>query len=249
MFWRGVDKGVGVIISVGLAQVSMGLYLEKAFGERALRTMLKDGSPEQFLMHSARLYFHSIQAPLTGAVGAALGTIGPGEDLPLGVFIPAKRNTLHTLANSKGWFVYMMLRDLIGADAFRAGLGAAMARYEGRSLTLAGLRAEFETASGRDLKWFFDQWFYRSGAPEFEMSWTAAPRGAAWEVKGLIRQKREVYRVAAEVAFVGPGAREMKTCEISAAETVLDFVLPFKPDEVLFDPAYKILRWTEELKS
>ena len=210
--------------------------------------MLKNGSPEQFLVHSARLYFRSLQAPLAGAVGAALGTIGPGEDLPLGVFVPAKRNTLHTLANSKGWFVYMMLRDLIGAEAFRAGLRGAMARYEGRSLTLAGLRAEFETASGRDLKWFFDQWFFRAGAPEFDMSWTAVPSGVAWEVKGRIRQTREVYRVAAEVVFVGPGVRETKTVEIAAAETGFSFVLPFKPEDVLFDPAYKILRWTEEFK-
>ncbi len=143
----------------------------------------------------------------------------------------------------------MMLRDLIGADAFRAGLRGAMARYEGRSLTLAGLRAEFEAASGRDLKWFFDQWFYRAGAPEFELSWTAAPRGASWEVKGRVRQMRDVYRVTAEIAFTGGGgARETKTVEILAGETCFAFLLPFKPDEALFDPDYKILRWTEEFK-
>ena len=226
----------------------MGLYLERAFGERAFRTMLKNGSPEQLLSHSARLYFHSIQTLLTGAVGAALGTIGPGEDLPLGVFVPAKRNTLHTLANSKGWFVFTMLRDLIGAEAFRAGLRGAMSRYAGKRLTLAGLRAEFETASGRDLKWFFDQWFFRAGAPEFALSWAIEPRGAAWEVKGLVRQTRDVYRVTADVVFGAVSARETKTIEISAAETGFSFLLPFRPEEALFDPDYKILRWTDEFK-
>ena len=248
MFWGGIDSGDGVIISEGLAQVSMGLYLERAFGERAFRTMLKNGSQEQLLSHSARLYFHSLQAPLTGAVGAALGTIGPGEDLHLGVFVPSKRNTLHTLANSKGWFVFTMLRDLVGGEAFRAGLRGAMSRYAGKPLTLAGLRAEFETAAGLDLKWFFDQWFFRTGAPEFALDWSAVSKGTGWLVKGRVRQTRDIYRVTAEIAFRGSGAREIKTIAISAAETAFSFLLSFKPDEAFFDPDYKILRWTEEFK-
>jgi hypothetical protein len=248
MLWGRVQSADGVIISEGLAEVSMGLYLEKAFGERAFRAMLKNGAPELLLSHSARLYFHSIQSPLAGAAGAALGTMGPGADLPLGVWDPAKRNTLHTLANSKGWFVFTMLRDLVGGEAFRAGLRGAMSRYTEKSLTLAGLRAEFETVSRRDLRWFFDQWFFRTGAPEFALTWAAEPHGGGWEVKGRIRQIRDVYRVTAEIAFAGGGTRDTKTVEISAKDTDFSFLLPFKPDEALFDPDYKILRWTEEFK-
>ncbi len=36
--------------------------------------------------------------------------------------------------------------------------------------------------------------------------------------------------------------------KLAAEETEFSFVLPFKPDEVLFDPDYKILRWTDEFK-
>lgn len=248
LFWGRVQSAAGPIISEGLAEVSMGLYLEKAFGERAFRAMLKNGAPELLLFHSARLYFHAIQAPQGGAVGAAMGTIGPGGDVPLGVWDPGRRNTLHTLANSKGWFVFTMLRDLIGPEAFRAGLRSAMSRYEGKTLDLAGLRAEFETAAGLDLGWFFEQWFFRTSAPEFALTWTAAPHGAGWEVKGRIRQTRDVYRVAAEVAFAASGAREIRVVEIAAESTDFSFLLPFQPVDVLFDPDYRILRWTEEFK-
>jgi aminopeptidase N len=248
MFWGGVDSADGPVISEGLAQVSMGLYLEKAHGEKALRTILKDGAPELLLAHSARLYFHSLQAPLAGAAGAALGTLGPGGDLPLGIPNPAKRNALHTLANSKGWFVFMMLRDLIGPDAFQAGLRGAMLRYAGKRLSLAGLRAEFETAAGRDLKWFFDQWFFRPGAPEYAFSSSVEPADGGWRVEARIRQTREIYRVAADVAFVSENARVVRRIEIADKETELAFLLPFRPDEVLFDLDYKILRWSEEFK-
>jgi hypothetical protein len=246
MFWGGIDSADGPVISEGLAQVSMGLYLEKAFGEKALRAMLKDGAPELFLAHGARLYFHAIQAPLTGAVGAALGTIGPGRDLPLGVMVPARRNALHTLANSKGWFVFMMLRDLIGPEAFQAGLRGAMSGYAGKRLSLDGLRAEMEKAAGRGLKWFFDQWFFRPGAPEFALEYSLKAAGGGWRVAGRIRQTREIYRVSAEVAFVSGGVRDVRRVEIADGETGFSVLLPFRPDEVLFDPDYKILRWTGE---
>jgi aminopeptidase N len=113
---------------------------------------------------------------------------------------------------------------------------------------LADLRAEFEKAAGQDLKWFFDQWFFRKGAPEFVMSSRAEAHGADWMVKGKIRQIREIYRVAAEVVFLKDGARETRIIEIGTEETGFSFVLPFKPDEVIFDPDYKILRWTDEFK-
>jgi len=248
MFWGGVDSADGPIISEGLAQVSMGLYLERAFGEKAFRAMLRDGAPELLLGHSARLYFHSLQAPLTGAVGAALGTIGPGQDLPLGVSVPAKRNALHTLANSKGWFVFAMLRDLIGPEAFRAGLRGAMSRYAGKSLSLAGLRAELEAASGRDLKGFFDQWFFRPGAPEFVLDHSIESAEGGWLVKGRVRQTRDVYRVTAEIAAVSGRDRVVKRIEIAERETPFLFLLPFNPEKVLFDPDYKILRWSGEFK-
>jgi len=246
--WSGVNSPEGPVVSEGLAQVAMGLYLEKAYGERTFRALLKNGSPELLLTHSARLYFRSLQSP-PPIRGSALGLILPGEDLALGIPAPGKRNTLHMLANSKGWFVYVMLRDLIGRPAFQAGWRNALVRFRGKALTLDDLRREFEEASGRDLRWFFDQWFFRTGAPEFLLSSEVEAQGERWKVSGRIRQVRDAYRVVAEIGFVKGALRETKVIEIAAPETDYSFVLPFKPDAVLFDPDYRILRWIEEFKA
>jgi aminopeptidase N len=248
LWWGNFVRGVeGPVINEGLAQLSMALYLEQAFGETTFRTILKNGAPELLLIHSARSYFQALQSP-AASDRALLGLLLRGEDLELGIPSPTKRNTLHMLANSKGCFVFMMLRDLIGGEAFRAGLRGALARFAWKSMTLADLRGEFEKAAGRDLKWFFDQWFFRKGAPEFVLSYAAEAQGADWVVKGQIRQIRDVYRTAAEIVFVKDGARQTRVVEIGAEETGFSFVLPFKPDAVLFDPDYKILRWTDEFK-
>jgi len=248
LWWGNFVRGAeGPVINEGLAQLSMALYLEQAFGETTFRTILKNGAPELLLIHSARSYFHALQSP-AASDRALLSLLLRGEDLELGIPSKTKTNTLHMLANSKGCFVFVMLRDLIGGEAFRAGLRGALARFAWKTMTLADLRGEFEKAAGRNLEWFFDQWFFRKGAPEFVLSYAAEVQGAGWVVKGRIRQIRDVYRAAAEIVFVKDGVRETKVVEIGAEETGFSFVLPFKPDAVLFDPDYKILRWTDEFK-
>jgi aminopeptidase N len=248
LWWGNFVRGAeGPVIDEGLAQLSMALYLEQALGEKAFRTILKNGAPELLLTHSAQSYFYALQSP-AASDRARLGLLLRGEDLELGIPSPTKRNTFHMLANSKGCFVFVMLRDLIGGEAFRAGLRGALARFAWKTMTLADLRGEFEKASGRDLKWFFDQWFFRKGAPEFVLSYAAEAQGAGWAVKVRIRQVCDVYRTAAEIVFVKDGARETKIVEIGAEETGFSFILPYKPDAVLFDPDYKILRWIDEFK-
>jgi len=248
LWWGNFVRGAeGPVINEGLAQLSMVLYFEQAFGETTFRTILKNGAQELLLSHSARSYFHALQSP-AASDRALLGLLLRGEDLELGILSVKKINTLHMLANSKSVFVYVMLRDLIGGAAFRAGLRGALARFAWKTMTLADLRAEFEKAAGRDLKWFFDQWFFRKGAPEFDLAYDVEAQGEAWVVKGRIRQVRDVYRVAAEVVFVKNGVRETKVVEIGEEKTEFSFVLPFKPETVLFDPDYRILRWTDEFK-
>lgn len=237
----------GPVISEGLAQLSAARYLEHKFGEPALRRILKDGAPELALVHSARLYFRAIQAP--AATSGPLSLLLRGEDLELGNPATGKQNTLHMLANSKGCFVYVMLRDLIGPEAFRAGLRGAVEHFAWQSMTVADLRAEFERTAGRDLRWFFDQWFFRRGAPEFVLSTQTVARGEQWEVKGSIRQVGDVYRVSAEILFVKGASREVRRIDIADQDTDFSVVLPFRPDTILFDPEYKILRWADEFKT
>jgi aminopeptidase N len=249
-WWGGgncVSAVEGPVINEGLAQVAMGLYIEHEFGERVFRRMLKDGNLELMLMHSARAYFQMLQSPKNES-NPFMGLFMRGEDLALGIPLEAKRNTLHMLANSKGFFSYIMLRDLIGPDAFRQGLRGALACFAWKTMTLEDLRAQFEKASGRDLKWFFEQWFFRTGAPEFSLAFASEPRVGDWLVTGRVTQLREVYRVRAEIAFGAGSAREVRTVDCSGRETEFSFILPFNPQTVLFDPDYKILRWTEEFK-
>lgn len=245
-WWGNCVRGAeGPVINEGLAQISMGLYLEQAIGRKFYWNLLKDGAPEYLFLHSARLFFQALKSSkITGESLEAL--LLRGEDLELGIQAKDKFTTLHMLSSSKGFFIYAMLRELIGAEAFLQGLRGVLERFAWKTMTLEDLRTRFEEASGRDLKWFFKQWFMRKGAPEFAIDCWFAERSRNWLVQVMITQLRDVYRVKAEIGFSKGAFCETRTIEINARETTFTFLLPFRPQIVRFDPDYKILRWTEQ---
>ena len=245
-WWGNCVRGAeGPVINEGLAQISMGLYLEETLGNKFFWNLLKDGAPQFLYLHSARLFFRSLQLPkIKGKSLEAL--LMRGEDLELGIPAKDKFTTLHMLASSKGFFVYAMLRELIGANAFQEGLRASLAAFAWKTVPLDDLRLKFEEASGRDLTWFFEQWFLRKGAPEFAIDCWFAPRSKNWLVQVMITQLRDIYRVKAEIGFNKGAFRDIRTVEINARETKFSFLLSFKPQSVQFDPDYKILRWSEQ---
>lgn len=245
-WWGGCVRGLeGAVVNEGLAQISMGLYLEHAFGRDFLWDLLKNGSPQFRFPHSARLFFRSLQSPRAHGQGVE-SLLLRGEDAELAKATQSRFTTQHMLANSKGFFVYAMLREMIGPDAFRRGLRETLKKFAWQTLALDDLRAQFEAASGSDLRWFFDQWFQRKGAPEFSMDYRVLPQKTSWLVRGTITQLREVYRVKADIACFKGDRRENRNLEINGRRTPFSIILPFQPQTIRFDPDYRILRWSEQ---
>ncbi len=225
------------VLDEGLAQTTAVLCLEAIAGEKEMRRFLRTGFPDY--MQSARMYFYRFADV-------------PGQDLPLRTRAADsdKGMTLHDLADTKGFFVYEMLREEIGDAAFRRGLRRAVTGFARKKIRLIDLQRIWEKESGRDLGWFFEQWFARSGAPEFQMAYTVAPAGSGrFEIRGSVTQTGEPYRARAEIVLARAGkAPRIETLPIEGRETPFRFTSDSRPDTVLFDPGYKLLRWTDEYR-
>ncbi|WP_215226266.1 M1 family aminopeptidase [Echinicola shivajiensis] len=70
---------------------------------------------------------------------------------------------------AKGGRVLHMLRNYLGDKAFFKGLKYYLTENEFSSVEIHDLRLAMEKVSGRDLNWFFDQWFLDSGHPELKI--------------------------------------------------------------------------------
>ncbi len=235
-WWGNLVPSSSVLVEEGLAQVSAALTVRALEGEPAMRRFLSYG----LLGYSqcAQEYFREF-------------ALVPGRDLPLGVTRvgAAEGSLLHDLADTKGYFVFDMLREEIGDRAFQAGLRGAIARFASKTMSLRDLEAEWERASGRKLGRFFDEWVYRSGAPELALKDTVVARAGRYVVRGTIAQKRDLYHVTVEVVAVLPQSRQVERIAVSERETPFSFTVSAAPRAVLLDPQYRLLRWTGDFKN
>jgi aminopeptidase N len=76
-----------------------------------------------------------------------------------------------THSYQKGGRVLHMLRNEVGDDAFFKSLEVYLKENEYQAAEIHNLRLAFEKVTGRDLNWFFNQWFLQAGHPELEVTY------------------------------------------------------------------------------
>ena len=93
-----------------------------------------------------------------------------------GAISPPSQLFNSTVFNKAAWMLHM-LRGLLGDTDFFAAVKDLAQRPELQygSIVTEDVITQFETTTGRPLRWFFDQWLYREGRPTFEVGWTVTP--------------------------------------------------------------------------
>lgn len=76
---------------------------------------------------------------------------------------------------TKGGLILHMLRNYLGDDAFFSGLTDYLKTNEYGTGEAQQLRLSLEKVTGKDLNWFFNQWFYGNGHPKLSYSTTFEP--------------------------------------------------------------------------
>ncbi len=122
-------------------------------------------------------------------------------------------------------------RDL-STETFRQGLQGYYESKRLQHVTEADFRRSMEEASGRDLGWFFDQWFHTSGVLDYG-------------VGSVSQEKTETgWRTQVEVERLGDnwmpvvvrvGQEEQRLTGQDAVQ-VVDFLTTDRPDRVEIDP-------------
>jgi aminopeptidase N len=85
----------------------------------------------------------------------------------------------------KGALVLEMLRKYLGDDRFWAGVRRYLKDHAYDVATTDDLRQAFLLATGENLDWFWDQWIYQAGYPEFNVSaaWDSAQSTVSFTVR------------------------------------------------------------------
>ena len=150
----------------------------------------------------------------------------------------------------KGSCVLHMLRFMVGEAAFWRAIQYYARQNRGREVITADLERAFEESTGKSMGRFFEQWVYRGGHPEFDVSydWDSENKLAKVTVKQTqkVDELTPLFTTPIELAFTleNKGKRETKTVTITVAREHETFVFPLerKPTLVRFDPYGWILK-------
>ncbi|WP_405566875.1 M1 family aminopeptidase [Polaribacter sp. Asnod6-C07] len=82
-----------------------------------------------------------------------------------------KEDMFDLVSYNKGGAILHMLRNYLGDDAFFKGLNKYLTTYKYKTAEVHQLRLIFEELTGRDLNWFFNQWYFGANHPNIEVSY------------------------------------------------------------------------------
>jgi hypothetical protein len=221
-----------MMLSEGVAQFGALLATEKIEGSEVAERFRRTGYQISGQGQSAASYFRFAAAK---------------KELPLTTYEPKNQNetlTMHALANSKGFILLDMLSQRIGREKFAAILKRFIREKANQTTSWQEFQKTIEAGAEQDIHWFFEQWFERTGAPDYQLTWKQSGKA----IQGVITQPAPYYRATLEVELVGPHRRLMKTVEILGEQLAFNWIVPFKVNSVVLDPHYRVLRWLPEFR-
>ncbi|MCY2962388.1 MAG: M1 family aminopeptidase [Planctomycetota bacterium] len=142
--------------------------------------------------------------------------------------------------------VLHMLRYELGDEMFWRSLRHYTDLNQFRTVETANLRIAIEEATGAGMNWFFDQWLYRGGYPEFTVDWSWDDK--AKDVRVTIKQTQPVdavtplFRTSVDLEIALPNETQTKRVMISKADETFHFHVDDRPTRVCFDPEDWILK-------
>ncbi len=86
-------------------------------------------------------------------------------------FYNDKEDMFDAVSYNKGGAILHMLRNYVGDEAFFAGLNLYLTENKYKSAEVHQLRLVFEKITGKDLNWFFNQWYFSGGHPKIQVSY------------------------------------------------------------------------------
>ncbi|RUZ07339.1 aminopeptidase N, partial [Mesorhizobium sp. M7A.F.Ca.CA.002.15.1.1] len=123
----------------------------------------------------------------------------------------------------KGSEVVRMIRTILGADVFRAGMDLYFERHDGDAATIEDFIKVFEDASGRDLSQFA-LWYHQAGTPNLTISSTHNP--AAQEFTLEIEQsvpptpsesRKRLMHIPLAFGLIGAGGKPVPYSSVEGA--------------------------------
>ena len=143
----------------------------------------------------------------------------------------------------KGGRILHMLRGILGDDAFFGGLTKYLNQNRFGTGNAHKLRLALEEVSGKDLNWYFNQWYFGSGHPDVKLDYKYLDNNT---LKIFIEQKqKKLFILPLQIDIYSNNNKERFSINAKNKFDTFEFRCFGKPDLVNIDPE-KTTLWTKK---
>lgn len=161
-----------------------------------------------------------------------------------------KEDVFDAVSYNKGGRILNMLRNYVGDAAFFKSLNVYLTTNKFKSAEAQQLRLAFEEVTGRDLNWFWNQWYYGSGQPNLDIqySYDAATKNAK-VIVNQIQSGDKVFKLPVAIDVYNGAERTRHQVWVENKSDTFYFKSEQKPDLINFDGDKMLLCTKKENKT
>ena len=157
-----------------------------------------------------------------------------------------KEDVFDGVSYQKGGRILHMLRNFVGDSAFFKAINNYLTTYKFKSAEAQQLRLAFEEVTGRDLNWYFNQWYFGSGHPSVTIDYLYDD--AAGKVNVIVTQTQitgKIFSLPMAIDMYNGSHKERHHVWVKNAVDTFTFNYSKHPDLVNVD-GDKIMLWTKK---
>ncbi len=148
----------------------------------------------------------------------------------------SREDVFDLITYNKGGGILHMLRNYLGDDAFFAGLNLYLKTHQYDNAEAHDLRLAMEKVSGKDLNWFFNQWYYSNGSPKLSYSYSFDPVKKETTVS-IDQSQTPLFQFPLSIdVFVGGKAVRQKVWVDAKSKNNFSFSVAKNPDFININP-------------
>jgi aminopeptidase N len=166
-------------------------------------------------------------------------------------FYYADRESMFDMVTySKGGRILNMLKNYVGDSAFFKALNLYLNNFKFKNAEAHNLRLAFEQVTGQDLNWYWNQWYYGSGHPIFDISYTYDDtKKLALVVVNQTQKTGKIFRIPLAIDVYENGVKSRHPVWIEKETDSFYFPYSKKPDLINVDGDKIVLCQKEDHKT
>ena len=161
-------------------------------------------------------------------------------------FYNDKEDVFDGVSYQKGGRILHMLRNYVGDSAFFKSMKNYLTTNKFKSAEAHQLRLAFEEVTGKDLNWFFNQWYFSSGHPTVTIDYNYNDN--AGKVDVIVKQTQksgEIFSLPLAIDIYNGANKERKQVWVKNAVDTFTFNYTQRPDLINVD-GDKVMLWVKK---